>query len=56
MNTAPEKIYIAELISEVVNLTTEPDAHKPILPTLPETSDKPEKEEHIKRSYTRFRS
>ena len=53
MKTAPEKIYVGELMSEVVFLITEPDSCKP---KLPDIFGKPNKEEVIKKSYSRFRS
>ena len=56
IKTAPEKVYIEDLRSQVVQITTEPDTSKPKLPNLPDIVDKPEKEEVINKSYTRFRS
>ena len=48
IKTAPEKIYIKELISEVKN--TEQDFCEPKLHDLPERyANKPEKEEAIKK-------
>ena len=55
IKTAPEKVYIEDL-SQVLRITTEPDTSKPKLPNLPKIFDKPEKEEVINKSYTRFRS
>ena len=56
IKTAPEKVYIEDLMSQVLRITTEPDTSKPKLPNLPKIFDKPEKEEVINKSYTRFRS
>ena len=53
IKTAPEKVYIEDLMSQVVQITTEPDTSKP---NLPDIVDKPEKQEVINKSYTRFRS
>ena len=53
----PEKLYLKDLISEVINATTTSEMHKPILPHIPNRYiDKPDKEEEIKKRYSRFHS
>ena len=53
----PEKLYLNDLISEVINATTTSEMHKPILPHIPNRYiDKPDKEEEIKKRYSRFHS
>ena len=52
----PEKLYLKDLISEVINATTS-EMHKPILPQIPNRYiDKPDKEKEIKKRYSRFHS
>ena len=55
INNAPEKLYIEHLISEVINAATINELHKPILPDIPNRHlNKPDKEEEIKKRYSRF--
>ena len=55
INNAPEKLYIEHLISEVINAATINELHKPISPDIPNRHlNKPDKEEEIKKRYSRF--